>query len=148
MTDKEMIFRLAVAAILGAAIGVEREYFGKAAGFRTHALVCFASALIMVISVHMFEAFRGQVQIDPSRIPAQVVSGIGFLGAGTIIRYGASVRGLTTAATLWAVSGIGLACGTGYLRAALAGTVIVFIILFVFAQVEEALVKGKRGKTE
>lgn len=141
MSHLDLFMRLASAALLGAIVGIEREYFGKAAGFRTHALVAAASSLIMLVSIEMFELFKGQVQVDPSRIAAQVVSGIGFIGAGAIIRSGASVKGITTAASLWAVSGIGLACGIGFYEGALYATGIVIVILLIFTKLESKLLK-------
>ena len=109
----EMIARLFLAAILSGLVGYEREIHGRLAGFRTHILVCVGSTLIMLTSMYIFEIYRGLATPDPARIAAQVVSGIGFLGAGTIIRFKASVRGLTTAASLWTIAGIGLAVGSG-----------------------------------
>ena len=109
--DTEMLVRLGLSALAGGLIGLEREFHGKVAGFRTHALVCLGSALIMIVSMDIFAAYRGIASVDPSRIAAQVVSGIGFLGAGAIIRFPNGVTGLTTAASLWVVSAIGLACG-------------------------------------
>jgi putative Mg2+ transporter-C (MgtC) family protein len=142
----DLFFRLLVAALLGALVGLEREYFGKAAGFRTHALVSVASCLIMEVSTRMFELYRGQAEVDPSRIAAQVVSGIGFIGAGAIIRSGASVRGITTAASLWAVSAIGLACGVHFYSGALFTTAIVLIILVIFTKLESKLIRGRPVK--
>ncbi len=141
MSHLDLFLRLASAAVLGAIVGIEREYFGKAAGFRTHALVAAASSLIMLVSIEIYEMYKGQVQVDPSRIAAQVVSGIGFIGAGAIIRSGASVKGITTAASLWAVSGIGLACGIGFYEGAFYATVIVIVILFMFTKLESKLLK-------
>jgi len=133
--------RLALAGVLGGAVGFEREYFGKAAGLRTHCLVAVASCLIMEVSTGIFELYKSQVAVDPSRIAAQVVSGIGFLGAGAIIRSGTSIKGLTTAASLWAVSAIGLACGIGFYSAAIFTTVIVLAILFLFSRLEARLIR-------
>ncbi len=113
----DLLLRLATATFLGALVGLERERLERAAGFRTHALVCVASALIMVVSIY---GFAETGMLDPSRIAAQVVSGIGFLGAGVIIFRRNTVRGLTTAASLWSVAGVGLAAGSGlYIPAAL-----------------------------
>ena len=111
----EFTFRLFLAGILGAVIGLEREYRAKEAGFRTHFLVSLGSALIMIVSQYGFEGVLGEngIGLDPSRVAAQVVSGIGFIGAGTIIIQRQFVRGLTTAAGIWATSGIGLAIGGG-----------------------------------
>ncbi|MBI4398877.1 MAG: MgtC/SapB family protein [Candidatus Omnitrophica bacterium] len=137
---------MALAALLGGAVGLQREYVGKEAGFRTHALVSAGSALIMLVSIFIFEEYRTQsAQIDPSRIAAQVVSGIGFLGAGAIIRAGVSVIGLTTAACLWSCAAIGLACGVGFYEGAIYGTLIVLVILVVFQQIEILLIKRKKG---
>lgn len=141
MNHLDIFLRLAIAAALGAIIGIEREYFGKAAGFRTHALVATASSLMMLVSTDIFEMYKGVVAVDPARIAAQVVSGIGFIGAGAIIRSGASVKGITTAASLWAVSGIGLACGIGFYEGAAYSTLIVLIILLVFTKLESKLLK-------
>ena len=141
MNHLDIFLRLAIAAALGAIIGIEREYFGKAAGFRTHALVATASSLMMLVSIQIFEVYKGVVAVDPGRIAAQVVSGIGFIGAGAIIRSGASVKGITTAASLWAVSGIGLACGMGFYEGAAYSTLIAIVILLVFTKLESKLLK-------
>ena len=129
----DMLLRLGVATLLGALVGLERERLERAAGFRTHALVCLASALIMVVSIF---GFPQSDVLDPSRIAAQVVSGIGFLGAGVIIFRRNTVRGLTTAASLWAVSGVGLAVGAGLYIPATAGTVFMLLIQAALRPVE------------
>ena len=130
----EVLLRLALAAALGAAIGLEREIREREAGLRTHLLVSLGSALFTITSAYGFHAFlasgSGVVRADPTRIAAQIVTGIGFLGAGAIIRQGLSVRGLTTAATLWVVAAIGLAAGAGYYSAALVTTVLVLVSLW------------------
>src|SRR3982750_701332 len=113
-----VLLRLSVAAGLGGAIGLERELRERGAGLRTHLVVCVGSALFTLVSAYAFTAPR----VDPTRIAAQIVSGIGFLGAGAIIRQGLSVRGLTTAATLWLVAAIGMASGAGYYDAAIIAT--------------------------
>ena len=133
--DKEVVFKLFLATLFGGLIGLERELHGKVAGFRTHSLVCLGAALIMVVSIDMYAAYRGVATVDPSRIAAQVVSGIGFLGAGAIIRFPTGITGLTTAASLWVVSAIGLACGAGFYKPAIAATVMVLLVLFVFGQI-------------
>lgn len=127
----ELISRLVLAALLGSVIGIERERLSWAAGLRTHMLVCVGSALIMIVSAFGFaDALGGEhVVLDPSRMAAQVVSGIGFLGAGSILLRGEIVRGLTTAASLWSVAAIGLAVGGGLYTAAIAATIIILIIL-------------------
>src|SRR5205814_7496373 len=109
-----------VAAALGGAIGLERELRERQAGLRTHLVVCVGSALFTLVSAYGFSDWG--VRVDPTRIAAQIVTGIGFLGAGAIIRQGLSVRGLTTAATLWLVAAIGMAAGAGYWDAALIAT--------------------------
>lgn len=135
--DIEIAIRLVVAAFLGGLIGLEREHHGKEAGFRTHALVCLGSALMMVVSLQIFELYKDSgTNIDPARIAAQVVSGIGFLGAGAIIRYPQSsrggIKGLTTAAGIWAAAGIGLASGLGQYRPAILTTILTLVILIIF----------------
>ena len=127
----EMILRLLLAALLGSFIGFERERLSWAAGLRTHMLVCVGSALVMIVSAFGFADVLGtpHVDLDPSRIAAQVVSGIGFLGAGAILLRGEIVRGLTTAASLWAVAAIGLAVGSGLYVVATGATAIILIIL-------------------
>ena len=119
--------RLALAAALGGAIGVEREIRDREAGIRTHLLVALGSALFTIVSAYGFHEFLASgdavVRADPTRIAAQIVTGIGFLGAGAIIREGLSVRGLTTAATLWVSAAIGMAAGAGWYTAAVATAV-------------------------
>ena len=111
----EFTLRLLLAGVLGAVIGLDREYRAKEAGFRTHFLVSLGSALFMIVSQYGFAGVLGEagVGLDPSRVAAQIVSGIGFLGAGTIIFQKQFVRGLTTAAGMWATAGIGMAVGGG-----------------------------------
>ena len=116
----EVLLRLFVAAVLGGAIGLEREWRERQAGLRTHLVVSVGSALFTLVSAYGFNDFGARV--DPTRIAAQIVTGIGFLGAGAIIRQGLSVRGLTTAATLWLVAAIGMAAGAGYWEGALIAT--------------------------
>lgn len=127
----ELFARLFLAAFLGSLIGLERERLLWSAGLRTHMLVCVGSCLIMIVSAFGFSDILGteHVTLDPSRVAAQVVSGIGFLGAGAILLRGDVVRGLTTAASVWTVAGIGLAVGGGLYVAAVATTVLILIIL-------------------
>jgi putative Mg2+ transporter-C (MgtC) family protein len=129
------LLRLGLAALLGGIIGIEREFREREAGLRTHMLVAVGAALFTVVSAFGFRDVLGSgssafVRLDPSRISAQIVSGIGFLGAGAIIRQGLSIRGLTTAATLWAVAAIGMASGAGSYAAAVITTVLVLIMLW------------------
>jgi putative Mg2+ transporter-C (MgtC) family protein len=123
--------RLALAAALGGAIGFERELRDREAGLRTHMLVSLGSALFTIVSAYGFHEFLTSgdqvVRFDPTRIAAQIVTGIGFLGAGAIIRQGISVRGLTTAATLWVAAAIGMATGAGYYSGAVVGTVVTLV---------------------
>jgi putative Mg2+ transporter-C (MgtC) family protein len=130
----ESLLRLALAAALGGLIGMERELREREAGLRTHLLVAVGSALFTIVSAYGFDAFlksgASVVQTDPTRIAAQIVTGIGFLGAGAIIRQGFSVRGLTTAATLWVVAAVGLAAGAGYYSAAVITTALVLVALY------------------
>jgi putative Mg2+ transporter-C (MgtC) family protein len=130
----DALLRLVVAAGLGAAIGVEREVREREAGIRTHLLVSLGSCLFTIVSAYGFHEFlvsgTNIVRADPTRIAAQIVTGIGFLGAGAIIREGLSVRGLTTAASLWVVAAIGMAAGAGYYWPAVAGTLLTLFALW------------------
>lgn len=121
--------RLLVSAILGGIIGYERQNRHKSAGLRTNILVCVGSCLIMIVSQRTGSQINGHALADPSRIAAQVVSGIGFLGAGAILKEGVNIIGLTTAACVWVVAGVGLAVGIGYYSGAIITAVIVFIVL-------------------
>ncbi len=135
----DTIIRLVVAFILGGIIGLEREKKGRSAGFRTHILVCTGSSLIMLVSLYIYHAYANHTSIDPARIAAGVVTGIGFLGAGTIIRSAEQIKGLTSAASIWVSAGIGLAVGCGYMSAAITGTVIAFFTLAFLKPVEKKL---------
>ena len=128
-TELDLVGRLLVAAVLGAVIGIERELHDHPAGVRTHLLVALGSALFTVLSIVGFPSADGTAT-DPSRVAAQIVTGIGFLGAGAIIKYGPSVRGLTTAASLWAAAAIGMAAGAGLPFLGIATTIIVFLSLW------------------
>ena len=108
LTDMQMMARLALAVVLGGLVGLERQMHRRSAGLRTHILVCLGSCLIMLTSMHVFDIYNARVALDPARIAAGVITGIGFLGAGAIIRDREGVKGLTTAASLWVVAGIGL----------------------------------------
>jgi putative Mg2+ transporter-C (MgtC) family protein len=127
----ELVLRLAVAAILDALVGLERERLEWAAGMRTHALVSLGSALFMVVSIFGFSDILSErhVILDPSRVAAQVASGIGFIGAGTIIFRREVVKGLTTAASIWAVAAVGLAVGGGMFLAAVSATLLALALL-------------------
>lgn len=140
LSNTDTLIRLLVAAAFGSAIGFERERLLWAAGIRTHMLVCTGSCLFMIVSAYGFTDIRTEdhVVLDPSRIAAQVVSGIGFLGAGSILLRGQVVRGLTTAASIWTVAAIGLAVGGGLYAAAAMSTVIIVAILAGVKPLEEA----------
>lgn len=143
-SNVELIIRLAVAALLGSAIGIERERLRWAAGLRTHMLVCVGSCLVMIVSAYGFENVLGpHVVLDPSRVAAQVVSGVGFLGAGSIILRNEVVKGLTTAASLWTVAALGLAVGGGLYIPAAAAAIIVLLILIVLKPVEDHFWKAR-----
>jgi len=144
----DLILRVVLAAALGGAIGLERELRDRAAGFRTHILVAVGAGTFAIASVHGFDSFFAEtavtnVRVDPGRIAAQVVSGIGFLGAGAIIRHGASVRGLTTAASLWAAAAVGLTAGLGMFLLSGVTTVTVVASLYVLRFVEGRLIYPK-----
>jgi putative Mg2+ transporter-C (MgtC) family protein len=130
----EVLLRIVLAGVLGGAIGAEREIREREAGLRTHMLVAVGAALFTIVSAYAWSDFqfstREGITFDPTRIAAQVVTGIGFLGAGAIIRQGLSIRGLTTAASLWVVAAIGMASGVGYYEAALVTTALVLISLW------------------
>lgn len=136
----EYIFRIILSTILGALIGYERQFKHKSAGLRTNILVCIGSCLIMILSNLLYEQVEGKTNADPARLAAQVVSGIGFLGAGAIIKEGVNVIGLTTAACIWVVSGVGLAVGAGYYIIAVFASLLVYIILEILSQMDSWLV--------
>jgi putative Mg2+ transporter-C (MgtC) family protein len=149
LATQEIILRLAAAAVLGGIVGLERERLEWVAGLRTHMLVCLGAALVMIVSAFGFADILGtpQVALDPSRIAAQVVSGIGFLGAGTILFLRQEViRGLTTAASLWTVAAIGLAVGSGLYLAAICTTGLVVVILALVKPLEVLLFQRKRSR--
>lgn len=140
----QLIIKLLLASLLGGLIGLEREVHGRPAGFRTHLLVSLGSCLFVISSIHFYELYgnrggSGPLGVDPSRIAAQVVTGIGFLGAGAIIREGASIRGLTTAACLWVAAAIGLACGAGLFLVSLLVTCLALLSLLLLKKVENLL---------
>ncbi|SMO80232.1 MgtC/SapB family protein [Melghirimyces algeriensis] len=144
----ETTLRLIIATALGGLIGWERERNKHPAGFRTHILVCVGATLIMLLSIYGFPQFmdQDQVRFDPGRIAAQVVSGIGFLGAGTILRQGLTVSGLTTAASLWVVAAIGLAVGAGFHFPAVLTTILALVSLEFLNKLEDWLFKSNRKK--
>ena len=145
ISEVEALGRLVLAALLGAVIGLERESHRRPAGFRTHTLVCLGSALVMLVSAYALARQPGAWPYDPTRIAAQVVSGIGFLGAGTILREGPVIRGLTTAASLWVVAGIGLAVGAGFYLGAVVTTVLSVATLVWLSRIERQVLFSKES---
>lgn len=138
--QQELLLQLGLAAALGSIIGLEREASGKPAGFRTNLLICLGAALLTALSRSVaLEGTTGGFRSDPGRIAAQIVSGMGFLGAGTIMQSRGMVTGLTTAATLWVVAAIGMAVGAGAYVAALAATILVILALMILGRVEDHL---------
>ncbi|BBH22227.1 MgtC family membrane protein [Paenibacillus baekrokdamisoli] len=148
ISNLELTIRLVLALILGGLVGLERELGGHSAGFRTHILVSLGSAGIVLLSMYGFAEFAAEpnVRLDPSRLAAQVVSGIGFLGAGTILRTGITVSGLTTAASLWVVAAIGLTVGAGFYYGSAALTLLVVINLFLLNKFERKFSRNKRKR--
>jgi putative Mg2+ transporter-C (MgtC) family protein len=148
----DVAVRLFVAAALGGAIGFERELREREAGLRTHLLVSLGSALFFLVSAYAWSDWsfsqREGIVFDPTRIAAQIVTGIGFLGAGAIIRQGLTVRGLTTAATLWLVAGIGMASGAGYWEAAFIATIAALVTLWPLRIVAHRMVTRMRPTDE
>ncbi|MDD3419436.1 MAG: MgtC/SapB family protein [Candidatus Gastranaerophilales bacterium] len=146
-TMPDMLIRLCVSAILGFAIGFEREYTSKWAGIKTHMLVALGSTVFTILSIYSFPkiAVTGAVMCvgDPSRVAAQILTGIGFIGGGTVLRHGVSVYGLTTAASLWIAASIGMAAGTGDFDIAVSATVISVIVLVAFRKFQNEFIKPK-----
>ena len=142
LTDIQIIVRLTLTVLLSGLIGLERQVHRRTAGLRTHILVSLGSCLIMLTSLYVFDIYKGMVPLDPTRIAAGVITGIGFLGAGAIIRESNEVKGLTTAASLWVVAGIGLAVGCGFYTGSIFTTLLTLIVLLILRYVE-SMVFGK-----
>ncbi len=136
MGEKEIFLRLLLALIVGGVTGIERERLNKFAGFRTHILVSLGSCISSIISLELFLQYNGTVNLDPARLSAQVLSGIGFLGAGTILKTSSGVKGLTTAAGIWSTACIGIAIGYGYYFLALVSWVFLIIVLYALQYIE------------
>lgn len=142
LSEWEGLLRVALAALLGACVGIERELREKQAGFRTNMLVSMGAALFTVSSIQMAEYFLdwgGSIRYDPSRILSTIVTGVGFLGGAVIFRTQHRVRGITTAASVWAVTGVGVAAGAGLYITAVGATVLIVIVLFIFGWFEHLL---------
>lgn len=136
MVDIEIVSKLVLACVLGGVIGYERQARRKSAGLRTNILVCLGSCLVMILSMDLYKSVEGYTNADPARLAAQVVSGIGFLGAGAIMKEGVNVTGLTTAACLWVVAGVGLAVGMGHYSGAIITSLLVFLTIKVLHYIE------------
>jgi putative Mg2+ transporter-C (MgtC) family protein len=133
----QIFIRLFLSMVLGGFIGWERESRRQPAGLRTHILICMGATLLMITSIYIPQTFKNFQNGDPGRIAAQVVSGIGFLGAGAIFRLGVNIKGLTTAATIWVVAAVGLSVGAGIYSAALIGTAFIMFVLTILNKVEK-----------
>ncbi|CAM4188837.1 MgtC/SapB family protein [Paenibacillus alkaliterrae] len=146
ISELHILIRLLLALLLGGLVGFEREQSNHAAGFRTNILVCLGSCLLMLLSMYGFAAFVDEpnVRVDPARLAAAVITGIGFLGAGTILFTGKSITGLTTAASLWVVSAIGLAVGAGFYFASGITTFMVLVTLWAFNKLEKRYISSKK----
>jgi putative Mg2+ transporter-C (MgtC) family protein len=140
----QIILRLILSVILSGFIGLERQIHRRAAGLRTHILVCLGSCLLMLTSMYIFDIYKNQGVVDPTRIASGLITGIGFLGAGAIIRAREGVRGLTTAASLWIVAGIGLAVGCGFYVAAIFTTILALIVLLFLRYVETIILSKEK----
>lgn len=142
-----IIFRITLAILLAFIPGIERELTGKFAGLRTHILVCVGACVFTILSVYGFQMKVGAdviVQNDPARIAAQVITGIGFIGAGTVMRHGSNVFGITTAATLWMCAAIGMSCGCGEYMIALIASIATLIVLIVIRKLEKEVLSKKK----
>ncbi len=144
ISEVEIVIRLLVAAVLGAAVGFERERDNQPAGLRTHMILVIGATLAMCLSINMSYQFKPDgIGGDPARLAAQVISGIGFLGAGAILRYGFNVKGLTTATSLWSMAVVGLAIGLGYYLIGIATTVIMIVILVLLGLLERKWIRRR-----
>lgn len=145
----DIVLRLVCALIVGVVIGTEREYTHRPAGMRTHMLVALGACVVMIIGQLIFDQYREYgATPDPARMAAQVITGVGFLGAGTIMKEGPTVKGLTTAASLWATACLGLAAGAGYYAVALAGMVFIFATLTIFEVIQKKLIGSSHSAEE
>lgn len=149
--ELELLLRLLAAAVFGALIGAEREFHGRSAGLRTHLLVSLGAAVAMVVSLHFGEVYKyspSSIRVDPARVAYGVMGGVGFLGAGTIIRYEVGVRGLTTAASLWCTAAVGLAAGFGMYFVAGVTTAIVLFALYCMARLDRLIARRRPARFE
>lgn len=147
ISEGEIVLRLLLAALLGACVGLERELRNQPAGLRTHIILALGATLAMCISINLAMEFRPYAPNgDPARLAAQVISGIGFLGAGAILRYGTSVRGLTTATSLWTIAIVGLGVGAGHYFSAIATSILLLVALIVLDEIEKRFTQGSTIK--
>lgn len=146
LSDKQIILRLVIAVVLSGLIGLERQIHRRTAGLRTHIIVSLGSCLIMLTSMYVFDIYKNVASLDPSRIAAGVITGIGFLGAGAIMREREGVKGLTTAASLWIVAAIGLATGCGFYSAAFFTTILTLVVLLLLRYIESAMMFKEEDK--
>jgi putative Mg2+ transporter-C (MgtC) family protein len=147
LNDGQILFRLVMAVFLSGLIGLERQMHRRTAGLRTHILVSLGSCLMMLTSLYVFDIYIDRISLDPVRLAAGVITGIGFLGAGAIIRDRDGIKGLTTAASIWLVAGIGLAVGIGFFHAAIFAAILGIIALFFLRYLEAALFKEDKNNT-
>ncbi len=147
LTTTSAVFRIFLSLVLGSIVGVERKRKGQMAGLRTFALISMGACIAMMLSIYVCQETVGLLRGDPSRIAAQVISGIGFLGAGTIIQMKGSVRGLTTAAGIWIIATIGMAVGCGLYIIAMVATGLVLVVLIVLEQIEHKVNVGNEART-
>lgn len=145
--DIDIMTRLLLSVILGGLVGLERQLHRRTAGLRTHILVCLGSCLLMLTSVYVFGIYNSITTMDPLRLAAGIMTGIGFLGAGAIIREREGVKGLTTAASLWVVAGIGLAIGCGFYTGGIFATALTLVVLF-FLRYAEDLIFGREEQAK
>ncbi len=148
LSDSQIVLRLVLSVLFSGLIGLERQMHRRSAGLRTHILVCLGSCLIMLTSLYVFDIYKDKATVDPARIAAGVITGIGFLGAGAIIREKEGVKGLTTAASLWVVSGIGLAVGVGFYSAGIVTTVLALTALYFMRRIEGMIFFENDSKKE
>ena len=141
LENSDLVIRLFVALVLGMVIGAERILVHKDAGMKTHALVCMGSALFVVVSQMLYESYGSIAGFDPTRVASQIVVGIGFLGAGSIMVYGSRIRGLATAGGLWVTAGIGMAAGFGFYNLALIASLLVLFIFIIVNAFEKPIRK-------
>ncbi len=147
LTSTTAIFRIFLSLVLGSLVGIERKRKGQMAGLRTFSLISMGACIAMMLSIYVCQETVGLLRGDPSRIAAQVISGIGFLGAGTIIQMKGSVRGLTTAAGIWIIATVGMAVGCGLYLVSVVATVLVLVVLTILEQIEHRVNVGNEART-